>query len=275
MKKIHIFLTAGIFCASILGSCKVGGLELQENYEYKPGKTVNPNLNKSALQYLRDRGKTPLIANDTVFKYMQLGLEYAGIDPAEYEKAGRTFIFLSNNAIRQFPVGNTAGSGFWYTFPILEKNPDGTQKYATDGVTPVTHPATSWNEYSPATVRNYFLYLIGQGDLGFNNLNNVNQSLTSILPVGTVAGKESTLGYLVVNAQPALNTSGARTLVFDYSANNTGKGFDLESKFNLKQTNTDFSPMVLNDANNVTTGGLIATNGQIHVMSTTAVPSRY
>jgi len=275
MKKINIILASALFCVSFLGSCKVGGLELQENYEYKPGSTVNPNLNKSALQYLRDRGKTPLIANDTVFKYMQLGLEYAGIDPAEYEKAGRTFIFLSNNAVRQFPVGTTPGNGFWYTFPILEKNPDGTQKYAADGITPVTHPATSWNEYSPTTVRNYFLSLIGQGDLGFNNLTSVNQSLTSILPVGTVAGRESALGYLVVNAEPALNTSGARTLTFDYRTPSTGKGFDLESKFNLKQTNTDFSPMVLNDANNVATGGLIATNGQIHVMSTTAVPSRY
>jgi hypothetical protein len=285
MKKTNIILTAGLFIASILGSCKVGGLELQENYEYKPGSTVDPKINKSALQYLRDRGKTPVLLNDTVFKYMQLGLEYAGIDPVEYEKAGRTFIFLSNNAIRVLPTTTTAGvvkttsnvptSGFWFTFPILEKNPDGSQKYAADGITPVTHPATSWNEYSPITVKNYFLSLIGQGDLGFNNLTSVNQSLTSILPVGTVAGRESALGYLVVNAEPALNTSGARTLVFDYRTPSTGKGFDLESKFNLKQTNTDFSPMVLNDANNVATGGLIATNGQIHVMSTTAVPSRY
>jgi hypothetical protein len=285
MKKVNIILAAGLFCASIIGSCKVGGLELQENYEYKPGSTVDPKINKSALQYLRDRGKTPVLLNDTVFKYMQLGLEYAGIDPAEYEKAGRTFLFLGNNAIRVLPTTTTAGvvkttsniptAGFWFQFPIMEKNPDGSQKYAADGVTPVTHPATSWNEYSPQTVRNYFLYLIGQGDLGFNNLTSVNQSLTSILPVGTVAGRESALGYVVVNAEPALSTSGTRTVTFDYRSNSTGKGFDLESKFNLKQTNTDFSPMVLNDGTTIATGGLIATNGQIHVINSVAVPSRY
>lgn len=283
MKKLHIILTS-LFCASLLGSCKIDNLEYQKNFEYKPGLTVDPKINKSALQYLRDRGKTPLIANDTVFKYMQLGLEYAGFDLTEYEKTGRTFIFLSNNAIRVLPTTTTAGvvkttsniptGGFWFDFPIMEKNPDGSQKFNADG-TPVSHPAKSWNEYDPQTVKNYFLYLIGQGDLGFNNLGNANQSLTSILPVGTVAGKDSKMGYLVVNTSPNISASGSRVLSFDYSSANTGKGFDLESKYNLKQVNTDFAPLVFNDATNVATGGLIATNGQIHVMAGTALPSRY
>ncbi|WP_345951700.1 MULTISPECIES: hypothetical protein [unclassified Mucilaginibacter] len=283
MKKRNILL-AGLFCASIVSSCKIGGLELQKNYEYQPGSTVDPKINKTALQYLRERGKAPLIANDTVFKYMQLGLEYAGIDPTEYEKAGRTFIFLGNNAVRVLPTTTTAGvvkttsniptAGFWFDFPIMEKNPDGTQKYAADGVTPVTHPATSWNEYSPQTLKNYFLYLIGVGDLGFNNLNSVNQSLPTLLPAGATAGKESRLGYLVVNAAPNLSLSGTRTLTFDFTGTN-GKGFDLEGKFNLKQNNADFSPMVMNDGTTVVTGGIIATNGQIHVTNTLTVPSRY
>jgi hypothetical protein len=286
MKKRNIIL-AGLFCATLgLGSCKIGGLELQENFEYKPGATVNPNINKSALQFLRDRGKTPVVANDTVFKYMQLGLEYAGFDLSEYEKAGRTFIFLSNNAIRVLPTTTTAGvvrttsniptAGFWFDFPIMEKNPDGSQKYGTDGVTPISHPATSWSEYSPTTVRNYFLYLIGQGDLGFNNISNDNKELQSILPVGTVAGKESRLGYLLVSPTRNLNLNGDRTYSYDYTPNSAGRGFDLESKFNIRITNANFSPLKFNDAaTNIATGGIIATNGQIHVMATTTYPSRY
>ncbi|CAM3690577.1 hypothetical protein MUGA111182_03300 [Mucilaginibacter galii] len=287
MKKLNIIL-ASLFCASLLGSCKIGGLEFQKDFKYKPGQPTDAHINKSALQYLRDRGKTPVVANDTVFKYMQLGLEYAGLDPAEYEKAGRTFIFLSNNAVRVLPTtsstvngqtvvrttSNIPTAGFWFEFQILDKNPDGSQKYAADGITPITHPATSWNEYSPQTVKNYFLSLIGQGDLGFSTLNNANQSLTSILPVGTVAGKESKLGFFVSSPTPNYNISGNRTIAYDY-VNNTGKGFDPESKFNLKVTNADFSPMVFNDNANVATGGLLATNGQIHVVAVTAFPSRY
>jgi hypothetical protein len=286
MKRKYITI-ASLFCASLLGSCKIGGLELQKNFEYKPGSVTDARLNKTALQYLRDRGKTPVVANDTVFKYMQLGLEYAGIDPAEYEKSGRTFIFLANNAIRVLPTttatvngkpvvtttSNVPTAGMWFDFPVMEKNPDGTQKFNADG-TPVSRPARSWNDYAPETVRNYFLYMIGQGDLGFNNLNSVNQGLTTLLPAGAVAGKESRMGYMVVSTTPNLSVNGTRTVTFDY-VNNTGRGFDPEGKFNLKQNNTDFSPMVMNDATNVTTGGLIATNGQIHVTSTTTFPSRY
>ena len=282
------YILAALGCLLMAGSCKIDSLELQKNYEYKPGSTVDAKINKSALQYLRDRGKTSVVPNDTVFKYMQLGLEYAGLDLAEYEKTGRTFIFLSNNAIRVLPTttstvngvtvvrttSNIPTGGMWFDFPIMDKNPDGSQKFAADGVTPISHPATSWSEYNPQTVRNYFLYLIGQGDLGFNNLNNANQSLTSILPANTVAGKESRLGYLVVNNAQNLNVSGNRVITYDYTGN-TGRGFDTESKFNLKQTNADFSPMVMNDNTNVATGGIIATNGQIHVNAATTYPSRY
>ncbi|MBW4888566.1 hypothetical protein KXQ82_02520 [Mucilaginibacter sp. HMF5004] len=285
MKKINIIISS--LCILALASCKIGGLEMQKDFQYVSGNELHGEINKTASQYLQDRGKTPIIPNDTVFKYMQLGLEYAGIDLAEYTKPGRTYIFLSNNSIRVLPTttvtvngkpvvtttSNIPTAGFWFDFPIMDKNPDGTQKFAADGVTPVTHPAKAWSDYSVATVRNYFLYLIGQADVGFNNANYVNTSLASLLPAGAVAGKESKMGYLVVNSTPMLNASGARVLVYNYTTG--GNGFDLEGKFNIKFGSGDFTPLVINDNTNVATGGLIATNGQIHVCATTVYPSRY
>jgi hypothetical protein len=282
MKKLNSFIL-GLLGVALIGSCKIGDLELQKDFKYVAGSTVDAHLNKTALQYLTDRGKTPLIANDTVFKYMQLGLEYAGMDMSEYTKDGRTFIFLSNNAIRVLPTTTTAGvvkttsniptAGFWFDFPIMEKNPDGSQKYAADGVTPVTHPAKSWSEYSPATVRNYFLYLIGQGDINFTNVKNTNTTLQSILPSGATATKESKLGYLVSSATPNMSPSGARIITYNYVTG--GQGFDPEGKWNMRINNGDFSTLTFNDNTTVATGGLIATNGIIHVNATTTYPCRY
>jgi hypothetical protein len=78
---------------------------------------------------------------------------------------------------------------------------------ATTGL-PKTHPALEWTEYSKATVKNYFLYLIGQGTFNFYDLNADNKTVVSLLPAGTKAGKESMLGYW-----------------------NNGLGFDQESSF--------------------------------------------
>lgn len=286
MKRTTLII--GIFYIVTLASCSIGGLKYQEDYDYKVGGTIDPKINKTAQDYLIARGKSPVVANDTVFKYMQLGLEYAGIDLAEYSKSGRTFIFLSNNSIRVLPTTTTtvAGktvvtttsniptAGFWFDFPIMDKNPDGSQKFNADGVTPVTHPAKAWTDYPQATVKAYFMYLIGQGSVGFDNALNSNTSLQSILPANTVAGKESKLGYLVVSATPNLSVTGSRVITYDFLGN-TGRGFDPESKFNIKITNGDFTPLVVNDNTTVATGGLVATNGLIHVCATTVYPSRY
>jgi hypothetical protein len=286
MKRNNIII-AGLSILTVLGSCKIGGLKLQKDFNYKTGNELHPELNKTAQQYLTDRGKAPITANDTVFKYMQLGLEYAGMDMTEYAKTGRTFIFLSNNSIRVLPTtsatvngktvvtttSNVPTAGFWFDFPIMDKNPDGSQKFATDGVTPVTHPAKAWSDYSPATVKAYFMYLIGQGTLNFADLGNTNTGLVSILPVNTIAGKESKIGYLVSSATPNYTVAGARIITYNYVTG--GNGFDPESRFNLKMNNSDFTPMVFNDNTTIATGGLVATNGVIHVAATTVYPCRY
>lgn len=263
----------GCVFLAVLGSCSIVGLDLQEDYDYKAS-VLDPHINKTARQYLEERGKNPLIANDTIFKWMQLGLEYADIDLKEYEQSGRTFILLSTNAIRvRNATTGAITAGMWFDFPIMDKNPDGSQKFAADGVTPVTHPAKSWAEYSKTTVRNYFLYLIFQGHLGFENAKIDNTAFQTILPPGTVATKESRLGYVVTSKTPNFTPAGAKIITYDYV--NGGSGFDPEGKINMKVVNSDYAPLQINDQTTVSTGGLIATNGTIHISSTTTFPWRY
>ena len=65
--------------------------KLQKDYQYNAF-TLDPNINMTAKQFLLSRG-TAGVGSDTVFKWMQLGIEYAGIDLAEYEKAGQDLYF--------------------------------------------------------------------------------------------------------------------------------------------------------------------------------------
>lgn len=272
MKKLYIFL-ACILGVSVISSCSMFGLDLQEDYDYHAS-TLDPHINKSVRQYLEDRGKTPVVANDTIFKWMQLGLEYAGLDLAEYEKTGRTFILLSNNSIRVRNASTGAvTAGMWFDFPVMEKNPDGSQKFAADGVTPVTHPARSWDEYSKETVKNYFLYLMFEGQFSFDNAKIDNTTFQTLLPSGAAATRESKLGYAVASVTPNYSAAGARILTYDYV--NGGNGFDPEGKINMKILNSDYSPLQINDQTTVATAGIIATNGIIHVCAATVYPWRY
>ncbi len=266
------------------------GLDIQEDYDYKKS-VLDPHINKSARQYLEERGKNPLIPGDTIFKFMQLGLEYAGINLDEFEKPGRTFIFLGNGAIRVLPTKTVAGAvvvssivptgGMWFTFPITQRNGDGTLKLTSAGAVE-TKPATRWEEYSRADVRKYFLSLIALGDFGFHNAQVTNTGLQTLLPSNMSASDSSRLGLLIVNIDQEFNDVGARVPAY-VTAREPGVnyGFDQEGKINLKILNGDYSPLQVNDYNTLTTSGIIATNGKIHVYSPTGTtpvplfPSRY
>ena len=95
MKKITIYQFAIILFAAVSMS---GCYKLQKDYEYNAW-TLDPNIKMTARKFMASRGVSG-VGSDTIFKWMQLGIEYAGIDTAEYEKAGRTYIFLHNSAIR-------------------------------------------------------------------------------------------------------------------------------------------------------------------------------
>src|SRR4026208_787679 len=163
MKKINTNLLFIFFAvASILSGC----YKLQKDYNYVP-KTLDPHINVTAKDFMNSRGKAG-VGSDTVFKLMQLGIEYAGIDMAEYEKTGRTFIFLHNSAIR-----TTSGSGatlkvtggFFFDYPIVAKDSAGNViKSKINPALDSTRPAFQWNEYSQQTVKNYLLYFIINGE---------------------------------------------------------------------------------------------------------------
>ncbi|PYF70695.1 hypothetical protein [Pedobacter nutrimenti] len=255
-------------------SCSIGGLDLQKDYKYEK-KELDPRLYKSARQYLEDRGTSPLKAGDTVFKYMKLGLDYAGIDLGEYEKSGRTFIFLHNDAIRVLDdKTKIPKSGMWFDIPVIMKDVNGQPIKDVDGIKYKTRPATKWSDYSKETVKNYFLYLIIQGEYGFDNAVTTNTTMQTLLPPNRVAAKdESLLSYIVTKAQPKPGSMAAsRAILWDAVGS---PGFDPEGKINMKITYTDGTPLVINDLVPDRSAGQIATNGPVHVFGATVWPFRY
>ncbi|MGF1925233.1 MAG: hypothetical protein ACQUHE_13735, partial [Bacteroidia bacterium] len=210
MKKLKLILSLLLCFSLFLSSCSLFDMDIQEDYKYEKS-TLDARINKSARQYLLDRGKNPIVPNDTIFKWMELGLEYAEIDLAEFDKPGRTFILLKNEAIRVRPANGIPTSGMWFTFGITSKNPDGTLKLKADG-TPDVVPARKWSDYSKADVRNYFLSLIATETYNFDNAKTENTTLPTLLPAGASASDQSLLGYYAAGTVPNLNVAGDRNL---------------------------------------------------------------
>ena len=273
MKKMNIKTLTMFF--AIASYCLSGCYKLQTDYKYVPH-TLDPHINITAKEFMNSRGKGG-VGSDTVFKLMQLGVEYAGIDMAEYEKPGRTFIFMHNSAIR-----TTTGSGatlkvtggFFFDYPIVAKDSAGNVlKSKINPTQDSTRPAFQWSEYSKETVKNYLLYFIITGEFGFDNLGANNTSVPTLLPPGTVASKTDTkLGWVVTKTSPNPDLTATTSITFNPAA---GTGFDPEGKMNLKLANTQDAPIVLNDRINDRTAGYFATNGQIHVYDKSLPPFRY
>src|SRR5215217_8343807 len=191
MKQVTIVSSFILMAAVMLSGC----YKLQKDYKYIKSE-IDPHYDMTVKQYMLSRG-TAGVGSDTVFKWMQLGIEYAGLDLAEYEKPGRTFIFLHNSAIRTLSSGKVNG-GFFFDHHIVVKDASGTPlKSKVDVAIDSTRPAVTWNEYSKQTVKNYFLYLILQGEYNFENLGVQNKSIETLLPAGTVVPyTESRLGWV-------------------------------------------------------------------------------
>src|SRR5215212_8250259 len=115
MKKNHILFFAGLIVWSIF---LPGCYKLQKDYNYVK-KTLDPHVNMTAKAYLLSRDTFLAgVKNDTILRWMRKGIEYSGIDWAEYEKPNRTYIFLHNSAIRVLTSGKVTG-GFFFDYPIL------------------------------------------------------------------------------------------------------------------------------------------------------------
>src|SRR4051812_33553500 len=83
MKKQVIKIFCGLMCLIVVAT---GCYKMQKDYDYKKV-TIDPHYNMTAKQYLFSRDTFAVGGiNDTILRWMRKGIEYAGIDWAEYEK---------------------------------------------------------------------------------------------------------------------------------------------------------------------------------------------
>lgn len=263
MKRSSIYIT----CFLLLTAFSMTGCyKLQKDYDYKP-QEADPKVNMTAKDYIISRG-TAAPNNDTIFKWMQLAIEYSGIDITEYEKTGRTFILLHTDAIRRLTSGKVT-AGFFFDYPVIVKDNAGVPiKSVLNPALDSTRPAVVWQDYSKETVKNLLLYLIIQGEYGFDNLTIDNVSVPTLLPPNTkVDPKDTRLGWVVTKNEPNPDPSFAASVTLNPTS---GSGFDQEGKMNLKILNNDVAPIVINDRVQNRSGGYYFTNGRGHVFSSTA-----
>lgn len=269
MKKFSIkILCSLIVLVTILPAC----YKLQKDYNYVKV-TLDPHYNMTAKQYLFSRDTFAAgVINDTILRLMRKGIEYAGIDWSEYEKPNRTYIFLHNNAIRVLTSGKVTG-GFFFDYPIFPKDVNGNPipSIAFPGTDSV-RAATQWSDYSVTTVRNYLLYLIGQGQYTFENLSVTNSSIQTLLPPNTIAGNDSRLSWVITKTTPNPDPASASSIAF---SNVGGTGFDPEGKFNLRLVNNQNAPININDRTDDRTAGILSNNGPVHIYDKTVHPFRY
>jgi len=179
--KLALFGIILSLAALAFSSCKkLAGLPLQENTTHVVS-TIDPHIHKSALQFLMDRalGSVP---DDTIFKRMYQAVLYSGIDTAEYSKAGRTFLFLHNDAVYRLASNKiTTDCIFGH--------------YLAGG-----KPATKWEDYSPGFVKNYLLSLMVDGEYSFENVGPDPVVKTTLMPAGTdTLNPKSKIVFTVVN----------------------------------------------------------------------------
>ncbi|WP_207535300.1 hypothetical protein [Desertivirga arenae] len=239
MKAIKIRIVYLFFLTVLWGlsGCTLFGLDLQEDYDRTPH-TLDPKLNRTAWQYLKDRA-TGTSSDNLIFSRMLEGIRYAEIDSNEYKKPGRTYIFLHNDAISR---GSTPPNDSFFGANLVNGK-----------------AATNWNSYSKEFVRRYFEYLIIEGEYSHYTLPPI-QSVTvkTLAPAGSLS---------------ALPTGVTRHSSSAFSPNPESQ-MTLQV-LNSSPSNTSDYPVQLNGVRNVRTSSLLATNGVVHVIDrflTTTVP---
>jgi len=263
MKKYKLYTILVLVLAALFIS---GCYKLQKDYDYKP-QEIDPHYDITVKQFIQQKG-TAAANNDTTLKWMQKAIEYSGMDWAEYEKPGRTFILFHNDAVRRLTSGKVT-SGFFFDYQVVVKDAMGVPiKSILVPTIDSTRPANDWTDYSKTTVKNLLLYMIIEGEYGFDNLPLTNLAVKTILPVWTKADpQDSRLGWVVTKLTPNPDNSQAALYTL---APGLGTGFDPESKMNLRIGNTDASPIIMNDRMVDRTAGFFFINGRAHVFVSVA-----
>jgi uncharacterized surface protein with fasciclin (FAS1) repeats len=165
----------------LLSSCKkLFGLDRQKDVDHI-STTIDPHINKTAWQYLKERATGAPNTPDTIFRRMYEGILYAEIDSNEYKQPGRTYIFLHNDAVTRVasPVPTDT---YWQRYKIG------------------TAVGTKWSDYSKQQVKNWLLYLIVKGEYSYENLTPDNDTATTLLPLNTdLLNPNSIMTFKVLN----------------------------------------------------------------------------
>jgi hypothetical protein len=224
----RLFLIPALLLLLLAGCKKFAGLDLQEDTQHHPY-LLDPQVNMNAWQYLRHRGGTETASGgDSTLFFMYKAVLYSGIDTNEYTKPGRTFIFLHNLAV----LNHTT------TAPIVPTTTCYWGYYTVkDQVGDTLRPANWWSDYTPAQVKSWLQYLIVQGTYNYDNLTPVEVTVNTLQPPGT----------------DTLNPRSIMTL-------ERVKGGDGNGKIRINGFVDSFNPV------DVRTGGILSTNGPIHVV---------
>ncbi|MFC6098903.1 fasciclin domain-containing protein [Olivibacter domesticus] len=231
MKKRKYLFVCIATCMLSISACSLVGLDLQEDHEHKVT-TLDPHVNINALEWMKKRNSDAVYA-DSVFFWMLKGIAYAGLEE-EYTKAGRTFLFLHNDAVLRKTNNDITNDCYFGRYKVISRDAAGNPILNVDG-SPVLRSAEKWEDYSVDQVRNFLTYLIIEGEYSFENLTDFNTTVNTFLPKGAEASNpESIMTLLVRN--------------------------DRDSKLRIN----DFLNSVR--ASQARTAGILSTNGPIHVV---------
>ncbi len=224
-------IVSSLLCICILtafhtGCKKLAGLPLQQNEEHV-STVIDPHINKSAWNYLKERAFGTSNFKDSIFYRMYQGIMYSGIDTNEYTKAGRTFVFLHNDAVlRRTGITTTTDSYFG--------------KYIVGA-----GAATKWEDYSKEQVKNYLLYLIAEGEYTFENVGPDVQQAKTLMPArANLLNPESIITFNVIN---------------DRDSRFRINGFPGSAHFTTTSG-------IITYGLQARTAGILSTNGPIHVV---------
>jgi hypothetical protein len=222
----RLFLIPALLLILLAGCKKFAGLDRQEDTEHHPY-LLDPHVKMNAWQYLKYRSGTETASGgDSVLYRMYQAVLYSGIDTNEYTKTDRTFIFLHNLAVLNYTT----------TAPFVPATTCYWGYYPVmDPVGDTLRPATSWNDYTPAQVKSWLQYLIVQGTYSYDNLTPTEVTVNTLLPLGT-----DTLNPKSIMILERVKTSDGKIRINDFV-----NSFDYVE---------------------VRTGGILTTNGPVHVV---------
>jgi hypothetical protein len=169
MKKI-ISICGGVAAVMLtlsVNGCTLFDLDLQESYEMDLSPLADNQLKKSGWEFIQSR--------PDLFQYFMDAVEYAGVDPAEFNSPDITI----------FPVTNTgisAAKESWATW--ANANPGGYwAQHPVNGVVP-----DRWSAYPQEQVRQFVLNHIMKYAVSYNELLAWTQGARTFYPTKATNG---------------------------------------------------------------------------------------